>query len=82
MAGRYRRRYGNLRHDDPQTVVRAALDDEGERSEDALWFDLAPIPDVCELAERHGDPMGERVHLHEESPRRLWLDRAQQPKAR
>jgi hypothetical protein len=78
MAGRYRRRYGKVRRDDAQAVVRAALADKGERSEDALWFDLDPIPDVRELAEGHGDPDGECVHLHEESVRRLWLDRAQQ----
>jgi len=78
MAGRYRRRYGNLRRDDTQAVVRAALDDERERSEDALWFDLDPIPGVRELAQHYGDLKGEGVHHWEESPRRLWLDRAQQ----
>jgi hypothetical protein len=78
VAGRYRRRYGNLRRDDTQAVLRAALADDGERSEGALWFNLDPIPSVCELAERYGDLAGERVHLHEESLRRRWLDLAQQ----
>jgi hypothetical protein len=76
-AGRYRRRYGNLRRDDAQQTLRAALTDDSG-SEDALWFDLDPIPDVCELAERYGDPAGDHVQFWDESPRRLWLDMAQQ----
>jgi hypothetical protein len=82
VAGRYRRRYGNLRRADAQAVVRTAVSGGGERSEDTLWFDLDPIPELRELAERHGDPAGERVHLGEESMRRLWLDRAQQARRR
>jgi hypothetical protein len=58
VAGRYRRRYGNLRREDAQAVVQAAVAKGGERSEHAIWFDLDPIPDVCELAEQHGDPGG------------------------
>jgi hypothetical protein len=83
-AGRHMRRYGNLRRDDPQRVMQAALADGdiSERSEDALWFRLDPIPDVRELAERYGDPAGDRVHLWAESMRRLWLDRAQQERRR
>jgi hypothetical protein len=83
-AGRYLRRYGNLRHDDAQAVLRAALADDrgGERSEDALWFTLDPIPHVRELAERYGDLRGDRVHFWAESVRRLWLDRAQQDQRR
>ncbi len=77
VAGRYGRRYGNLRRDDAQQVLRAALADGGGSS-DALWFALDPIPDIRELAERYGDPSGDRVHLWEESPRRRWLDLAQQ----
>src|SRR5262249_33277942 len=38
VAGRYRRRYGNLRRDDAQAVVRAAVTEGAERSEDALWY--------------------------------------------
>jgi hypothetical protein len=75
--GRYRRRFGNLRRDDAQAVLRLALADDGG-SEDAVWFDLDPIPDVRELAERYGDPQGDRIHLWAESLRRRWLDLAQQ----
>jgi hypothetical protein len=77
-AGRYGRRYGNLRRDDAQEALRAALADGGGH-EDALWFKLYPIPDVRSLAEWYGDPVGDRVHLWAESARRLWLDRAQRP---
>jgi hypothetical protein len=76
-AGRYRRRYGNLRRDDAQQTLRAALTDDSG-SEDALWFDLDPIPAVRELAERYGDTEGDRIHLWAESLRRRWLDLAQQ----
>jgi hypothetical protein len=75
--GRYRRRFGNLRRDDAQRVLQAALADEGG-SEDTIWFDLDPIPEIHKLAERYGDPQGDRVHLWVDSMRRLWLDRAQQ----
>jgi hypothetical protein len=78
VAGRYRRRYGNLRRDDAQQLLRAAVLDEVERSEDKLWFDLDPIPDARSLAERYGDPEGDRVHFWAESLRRRWLDLAQQ----
>jgi hypothetical protein len=81
VAGRYRRRYGNLRRDDAQTVLQAALADGGG-PEDALWYALDPIPDVRELAARYGDPQGDRMHLWAESVRRLWLDRAQQEQRR
>jgi hypothetical protein len=75
-AGRYRRRYGNLRQDEPQQVLQTALAD-GEHSEDALWFALDPIPTIQELARRYGDREGDRVHFSAESLRRRWLDRAQ-----
>jgi hypothetical protein len=75
-AGRHRRRYGNLRQDDPQEALRAALAD-GDHSEDALWFALDPIPTIHELARRYGDREGDEVHFSEESLRRRWLDRAQ-----
>jgi hypothetical protein len=78
VAGRYRRRYGNLRHDDAQQLLQDAVLDEVERSEDLLWFDLDPIPDARSLAERYGDPEGDRVHFWAESLRRRWLDLAQQ----
>jgi hypothetical protein len=78
VAGRYRRRYGNLRRDDAQRVLQAAVFDDGERSEDALWFDVDPIPQTRALAEQYGDPDGQRVHLSAESLRRRWLDLAQQ----
>jgi hypothetical protein len=74
---RYRRRFGNLRREDAQQVLRAALTDGGG-SKDTIWFDLDPVPDVRALAERYGDPVGERIHLWAESLRRRWLDLAQQ----
>jgi hypothetical protein len=77
VPGRYRRRFGNLRRDDAQGVMRAALA-EGGGSEDTLWYDLDPVPGIRELAERYGDPNDDRVHLWAESVRRRWLDLAQQ----
>ena len=90
LAGRYRRRYGNLRRDGAQEVFRAALADaenathpalaEGGERDDAIWFTLDPIPDVRELAQRFGDPTGptsDRVHFDPRSPRYRWLDLAQ-----
>ena len=77
VAGRYRHRYGNLRCDDAQRVLQAAVFDDGERSEDALWFDLDPIPQTRALAEQYGDPEGQRIHLSAESLRQRWLDLAQ-----
>jgi MoaA/NifB/PqqE/SkfB family radical SAM enzyme len=78
VAGRYRRRYGNLRRDDAQRILQAAVLHDGERSEDALWFDLDPIPQMCALAKQYGDPAGQHIHLEAESLRRRWLDLAQQ----
>jgi len=78
VAGRYRRCFGNLRRDDAQRVLHAAVSNNGERSEDALWFDLHPIPTMRELAEQYGDSEGQRIHLWAESLRRPWLDLAQQ----
>jgi hypothetical protein len=78
IPGRYRQRYGNLRRDDAQTVLRAALAHSGGSSYDALWFALDPLPDVRALAERYGDPAGDRVHFSAQSARYRWLDVAQQ----
>jgi hypothetical protein len=74
---RYRRCFGNLRRDDAQQALRAALTDGGG-PEDTIWFDLDPIPDMREMAEQYGDPQGERIHLWAESLRRRWLDLTQQ----
>lgn len=79
-AGWYGRRYGNLRRDDAQEVLRAAMEDGGG-SQDALWFALDPIPAVRDLAERYGDPGGDRVHFSPESPRSRWLDLARRQRA-
>jgi hypothetical protein len=77
LAGRYRRRYGNLRRDDAREVLRAALAHGSGSSDDAVWFALDPFPDVRDLAERYGDPEGDRVHFSPESVRYRWLDLAQ-----
>jgi hypothetical protein len=77
VAGRYRRRYGNLRRDDVQRILQAAVLEDREHSEDALWIDVDPIPQTRALAEQYGDPEGQRIHLEAESLRRRWLDLAQ-----
>ena len=104
LAGRYRRRYGNLLHENPQDVFRAALADQADwavraapadghaeqvgqagyqgEPDDATWFTLEPLPGVRELAERYGDPGGDRAHFGERSLRYRWLDLAQQEQQR
>jgi hypothetical protein len=83
IPGRYRRRFGNLRCDNAQAVLRAALAHDGGSSDDALWFTLDPLPDVRTLAERYGDPAGGGVHFSPQSVRYRWLDLAQRrPRAR
>jgi hypothetical protein len=99
LAGRYRRRYGNLRHEDAREVFGAALpgmtkratqaapvDERIEQTEhtrcegepdDAIWFTLDPLPSMRELAERFGDPAGDRVHFWPRSLRYRWLDLAE-----
>jgi hypothetical protein len=77
IPGRYRLRFGNLRRDDAQEVLRAALAHRGGDSDDPLWFTLDPLPDVRTLAEWHGDPVGGRVHFSPQSVRYRWLDLAQ-----
>ncbi len=44
--------------------------------DDAIWFALDPLPGVRELAERYGNPTGERVHFGAHSIRYRWLDLA------
>jgi hypothetical protein len=75
LAGLYRTRFGNLRTDGVEAVLEGALA-HGRRSDDALWFDLDPLPDPAELAAGHGDPASLRVHPGSVSAGRLWLDRA------
>ena len=75
LAGVYRERHGNLRTDGVEAVLDRALA-HGRRPDEALWFGLDPIPSPAELAARHGDPTGLRVHPAAESARYLWLDRA------
>jgi MoaA/NifB/PqqE/SkfB family radical SAM enzyme len=77
LPGRYRQRFGNLRHDDAQEVLRTALAHDGGDSDDPFWFALDPLPDVRDLAEQYGDPVGDRVHFSPESVRYRWLDLAQ-----
>jgi hypothetical protein len=77
IPGHYRHRYGNLRRDDAHAVLRRALAHDGGSSYDALWFALDLLPDVRTLAERHGDPAGDRVHFSPQSVCYRWLDLAQ-----
>jgi hypothetical protein len=49
----------------------------GGSSDDALWFTLDPLLEVRDLAQRYGDPRGDRVHFSPESVRYRWLDLAQ-----
>jgi hypothetical protein len=44
--------------------------------DDGLWFGPGPLPAPDVLAARYGDAAGLGVHLHPESVRYLWLDRA------
>jgi hypothetical protein len=76
LAGRYRKRHGNLRTDGVEAVLDHAVA-HGIRPDDALWFSLDPLPSPADLAARHGDPAGLGVHLSAESVRYLWLDRAE-----
>lgn len=76
LAGLYRERHGNLRTDGVEVVLNRALA-HGYRPDDALWFSLDPLPAAAELAARHGDPAGLRVHPWAQSVRYLWLDRAE-----
>jgi hypothetical protein len=75
-AGWYRQRHGDLRRDGAQAVLGRALASGGQ-PDDALWFDLDPVPDVVDLAARLGDSSGKAVHFTAASVRYLWLDRAQ-----
>jgi hypothetical protein len=75
MAGLYRERHGNLRRDGADAVLRRALA-SGQRTRDALWFDLDPPPSVTQLATHAADPDGQGVHFTAQSVRSLWLDRA------
>jgi hypothetical protein len=77
IPGRYCHRFGNLRRDDAQEVLRTALAHPGGSSDDALWFTLDLLPDVRDLAERYGDPAGDGVHFSPQSVRYRWLDLAQ-----
>jgi hypothetical protein len=77
IPGRHRQRFGNLRRDDAQEVLRAALVHCGGSSDDPLWFALDPLPEVRVLAERYGDSAGDRVHFSPQSVRYRWLDLAQ-----
>jgi hypothetical protein len=77
IPGRYRLRFGNLRRDDAQEVLGAALAHPGADSDDPLWFALDPLPDVRTLAERRDNPAGDRVHFSPQSVRYRWLDLAQ-----
>ena len=74
-AGRYGERFGNLGTDGAPMVFGRALA-HGARTADALWFGPAPQPQLVELATRHGDQTGQRVHFSADSIRYLWLDRA------
>jgi MoaA/NifB/PqqE/SkfB family radical SAM enzyme len=75
-AGRYRERLGNLRADGVAPLLRRALAGDWY-TEDAVWFDLDPVPPTAELAATFGDAAGQGVHFWAGSARALWLDRAQ-----
>ena len=74
-AGLYRERHGNLRRDGARVVLDRAVA-AGGRPAAALWFDLALLPGIAELASQHGDPYGQGMHFTAMSVRYLWLDRA------
>jgi hypothetical protein len=73
LAGLYTRRYGNLRRDGTDHVLRRAVAD-GPASDDELWFPREQMLDVQALAARFGDPQGQRIHEHANSIRYWWLE--------
>jgi hypothetical protein len=81
LTGRYRQRFGNLRRDGAQEVLRTALTQCAATSDDVLWFARDPLPDVRDLAERYSDPAGEGVHFSAQSVRYRWLDLAKRRRA-
>ena len=72
-SGRYGERLGNLGTDGADIVFGRALT-HGAGSADA--FGPGPLPELAELAARHGNRIGQGVHFSADSVRYLWLDRA------
>jgi hypothetical protein len=79
-AGRYGERLGNLGTDGADIVFGRALT-HGAGSADASWFGPGPLPELAELAARHGNRTGQGVHFSAGSVRYLWLDRARHPQS-
>jgi hypothetical protein len=73
VAGRYVRRYGNLRRDGSERVLGRAVAD-GAASDDELRFTPEQTRPVGELAAAFGRPDSQRIHMHAASMRRWWLD--------
>jgi hypothetical protein len=75
LPGLCRERHGNLRADGVAPVLERALA-RGPVSYEALWFGDEPLGTDADLAARHGDPTGRRIHPRPQSARFLWADRA------
>jgi len=73
VAGQYTKLYGNLRRDDADRVLSRALED-GDSSEDELWFTPKEFLPIQELATRFGIPQGQCIHMHAASMRRWWME--------
>jgi len=73
IAGLYTKRYGNLRTDGTDGVLSRALED-GDSSEDELWFTPKEFVPVQELATRFGNLHSQRIHMHAPSMRRWWME--------
>lgn len=73
-AGIHRERYGNLREEGVELVMRRALTAIG-RSLDEIWLGSELTLPLAELAARHGTAGGHGLHFDEVSVRYLWLDR-------
>jgi hypothetical protein len=71
-AGQYCKRYGNLRQDGVDEVLKRAVAD-GACSHEELWFTPEQLLPVEEVAARFGDQQSQRIN-DAESVRYWWLD--------
>lgn len=75
IAGCYGERHGNLKNDDPDSVLRKSLE-APPCFEDSVYLRGAASPPLRELAEKCGNPNGTRIHFDASGMRLRWLDLA------